>query len=440
MGLLGNLVVLIILVRTKIKQTSIFFMCVLSVIDLVACIIVIPGIIAHTWHYKFYYDFLCKSWEFLRYFTIPTSAMVLVAIAFDRFYIICLSPHRISNTATGIIISVIMVLGIGCGVPPILGVGVYAPSDNGVLFNVEYCITSYRNITIDDLDIYWNIITAIFIGMIICIVFFYLAIFFVVLQQNRKWNKVKREQVHVVAKERDNDSRRTSQNYDHNKLYNTRASIELIKGSASRMSTAWTEISENVNLVDDVFANGEKVKKTADLDDATKGNSCMPSISKETGISKVAIISGRRNNKVAPMELQTSTSHPIESIETDKETTDRNNSESGHKSTTKGKRVMIQDKSHNKEKKPTAAAKVKVKSGVRPIHIKTTQVLFTVTLVYIVSFLPTFLMSYNIVPQQQVIYLMYFFNNAANPMIYSFMNPKFRAEVYKLLKVGCCRK
>ena len=126
-------------------------------------------------------------------------------------------------------------------------------------------------------------------------------------------------------------------------------------------------------------------------------------------------------------------------METDNETTDRNNSESGHKST-KGKRVMIQDKSHNKENKPTKAAKVKVKSGVRRIHIKTTQVLFTVTLVYIFSFLPTFLMSYNIVPQQQVIYLMYFFNNAANPMIYSFMNPKFRAEVYKLLKVECCRK
>lgn len=68
----------------------------------------------------------------------------------------------------------------------------------------------------------------------------------------------------------------------------------------------------------------------------------------------------------------------------------------------------------------------------KSIHWKTTQILFTVTIVYIASFLPIFLMSYNLIPQNKILYYMYFLNNVANPIIYSFMNKNFRDDVKKV--------
>ena len=84
---------------------------------------------------------------------------------------------------------------------------------------------------------------------------------------------------------------------------------------------------------------------------------------------------------------------------------------------------------HNMSQKSFSPAKRS-----RPAHIKTTQVLFTVSVVYILSYLTTFLMSFQLIPHDKTLYYIYFLNNAANPLIYSFMNPRFRQEVKKLFQ------
>jgi len=68
----------------------------------------------------------------------------------------------------------------------------------------------------------------------------------------------------------------------------------------------------------------------------------------------------------------------------------------------------------------------------RMANVKTAVMLFVVTVVFIVTYLPAFLMALNLVPYNMTIFYMYFANNVANPVIYSFMNQKFREDTKRL--------
>ena len=56
----------------------------------------------------------------------------------------------------------------------------------------------------------------------------------------------------------------------------------------------------------------------------------------------------------------------------------------------------------------------------RVANVKTAAMLFVVTVVFVVTFLPAFLMTVHLLPYNVVIFYMYFANNVANPIIYSF--------------------
>ncbi|CAG5125902.1 unnamed protein product, partial [Candidula unifasciata] len=62
-------------------------------------------------------------------------------------------------------------------------------------------------------------------------------------------------------------------------------------------------------------------------------------------------------------------------------------------------------------------------------NIRTAIMLFVVTLVFIISFLPAWLMATNIIHFEIVIFYMHFIYNVANPVIYAFMNQSFRKEL-----------
>ena len=65
-------------------------------------------------------------------------------------------------------------------------------------------------------------------------------------------------------------------------------------------------------------------------------------------------------------------------------------------------------------------------------NLKTAAMLFVVTVVFVVTFLPAFLMVLEFVPNYIVVFYFYFANNVANPVIYSFMNQNFRADLKRL--------
>jgi len=62
-------------------------------------------------------------------------------------------------------------------------------------------------------------------------------------------------------------------------------------------------------------------------------------------------------------------------------------------------------------------------------HIRTAAMLSVVTVVFVLTFAPAFLMSLDIVLYSRPVFYVYFFNNVANPIIYSFMNNYFRREL-----------
>lgn len=55
-------------------------------------------------------------------------------------------------------------------------------------------------------------------------------------------------------------------------------------------------------------------------------------------------------------------------------------------------------------------------------NLKTAFMLFVVTLVFVVTFCPAFLMALQRAPYNIIVFYLYFANNVANPVIYSFMN------------------
>lgn len=68
----------------------------------------------------------------------------------------------------------------------------------------------------------------------------------------------------------------------------------------------------------------------------------------------------------------------------------------------------------------------------RMANLKTAAMLFVVTVVFVVTFLPAFLMALLLIPYNMTIFYMYFANNVANPVIYSFMNKNFRDDTKRL--------
>lgn len=75
-----------------------------------------------------------------------------------------------------------------------------------------------------------------------------------------------------------------------------------------------------------------------------------------------------------------------------------------------------------------------VREKTRIANIKTAGILFIVTIVFIVAFLPAWLMATGLIPAQIIIFYMYFSYNVANPVIYAFFNHAFQKEVKGMLK------
>ncbi|KAL8594239.1 hypothetical protein ACOMHN_033102 [Nucella lapillus] len=73
-------------------------------------------------------------------------------------------------------------------------------------------------------------------------------------------------------------------------------------------------------------------------------------------------------------------------------------------------------------------------------NIRTALMLFVVTLVFILAFLPSWLMAHSVVPFHAVVFYCYFIYNVSNPIIYAFMNPIFRKELQDLLRCHTMRQ
>ena len=68
----------------------------------------------------------------------------------------------------------------------------------------------------------------------------------------------------------------------------------------------------------------------------------------------------------------------------------------------------------------------------RVANIKTAGTLFVVTIVFIIAFLPAWLMASGVVEMNVIVFYMYFIYNVVNPFIYAFLNQNFKTELKRI--------
>lgn len=97
-GIFGNLMVLIVYLRKRLKCSSDYFILNLAFLDLLTCLIGVPVEIADLRDpYMFYAPAACKLLRTVESFSNMGSTLTLMAIAMDRYKRICKLGERFSN-------------------------------------------------------------------------------------------------------------------------------------------------------------------------------------------------------------------------------------------------------------------------------------------------------------------------------------------------------
>lgn len=97
-GSVGNFIVALVYWNKKDKQTSTFFILVLAISDLIVCLILVPMTI-HMERILFETSsvFFCKAFYFLTTTVVPSCSLLMTAIAFDRYFCICMVSRNVMN-------------------------------------------------------------------------------------------------------------------------------------------------------------------------------------------------------------------------------------------------------------------------------------------------------------------------------------------------------
>lgn len=111
---------------------------------------------------------------------------------------------------------------------------------------------------------------------------------------------------------------------------------------------------------------------------------------------------------------------------------DENCENNATEATKSGKKETVKNGKDGASKR-TQRKHDKVKERTQSSNLKIAGVLFVVTLVFVIAFLPGWLMAHAVLPQNKIVFYMYFMYNVANPAIYAFMNPIFRKDMKKIL-------
>jgi len=387
-GSAGNAVVLYVFSTAKDDLVSTLFIIVLAVVDFITCLVIIPyTIVVELISYEVRFDLLCKLYQFLITSNIPFSALIMTAIAVDRYFCIC---HPFSRLLTlrraRVVVSILAAFASLLGIVGSLTHSVYQrvsdvtnATEHGTVTQSTMTLpaaTDNQSRELDDETVYTGYCdptdlilsshfasafqichTAIFVVCLGIVVVLYSVIYRSVLRQRRKRQKMKAAPI--------------------------RSHIPSVQHT-TQTQTTWT----SSNLPTAVHGGSAAVSQR---DNEDGDNMCLDASPEVVGM----VVS---ESPAAGVNAANDRSHA----------------------------GMVDTGS------AAAAAAAETARRNRIANVKTAAMLFVVTLVFTVSFLPALAMTLYILPYNRTIFYMYFANNVANPIIYSFMNSNFRKRLVLL--------
>lgn len=121
-GTIGNLIVAFVYWKKLDKQTSTFFILFLAFIDLTVCSVLVPTtVFMENIYFETSNQLFCKSYFFLMTTSVPMSSLLMTAIAFDRFFCICMVNRNIMTLSRARFIGIVLlVISASLGVIPAL--------------------------------------------------------------------------------------------------------------------------------------------------------------------------------------------------------------------------------------------------------------------------------------------------------------------------------
>lgn len=391
-GTIGNSLVLYIYANKKTKTTAgVFIMC-LAGTDLFTCLVIVPytEVVIYV-QYKLLYDLVCKAYMFLITFNVPFSAFIMVAIAVDRFFCICYPfLHALNLCRARVIILCLLVLACLCGLITALLHGIIPPVD----------INPSENSSAD-------------------------AAFALSLSNNTEVKNASDTTLIQYTQKENTTSIRSGC------AYNVSCNDDVISNQTGSAQSNMTDgemqglcIPTN-DIIDTSFADVyQKIYSSFYLLSFILVLFLYALIYRSIWKHR-AKKRKRKRSSLYPAGVEFSAAETQFTA-----VTHVNNGNGHHHEDALDQTEM--EPMHNRKRKKSKPMSLKDKTLYA--NIRTAAMLFVVTVVFLIAFLPAWLMAHKILPYNETIFYMYFVYNTANPFIYAFMNKSFRDDLRKILK------
>ena len=386
-GTIGNAFVIYVFSKKRDKSTTTLFILVLAGTDLFTCMVIVP--------YTIYYeivskrvdnDTVCKIYQFLITSNVPFSAFIMVVIAFDRYFKICRPWNHVLDVhlAKKIVIGLLLFAG-SLGIVTALTHGVKSDSgttnatamllNEGLSSNHSYPLSNNLSGGMNYSQL--TIITTL-----------------VPIERTVSFK--------VNGYTEGNYSTNTSAGREQRSI--CRVTDEYI---SSEIILAYQKFYASLYLISFTLV------------------AILYSLIFRT-------IAFRRNQKTQRALLNGEVRRTSENINTPTHTctvtTRLTASENGETEVQKSGQIPMTDFQRKRKDRNKS-----IRDKQRLANVKTAGILFIVTAVFIVAFLPAWLMAVRLVPPNIIIFYMYYSYNVANPIIYAFFNITFRKEMREVL-------
>lgn len=384
-GCIGNAFVLFVYGKKKEKSTTTIFILSLAVTDFVTCIIIIPFTIAVEYVSKrIKYDTACKIYMFLITSNVPFSAFIMVLIACDRYLKICRPwNHTLDTKMAKRIIVFLFVFAVSLGVTTAL--------IHGISNDVHSGITGF----ISSINVSYDTSTA-----------------------------TKSEETRIKS---------TSSIF-------TDTTFSTITPATTNLTRLDLVYNTSKQMDSGILAHEPNFKKDLCLPNeyyiSAKGKNAFQkfyaSLFLVSFILVVILYSLvfrslviRRARKAKKTFVTESVQHTNVNLLTTNACTVATKSTMTENFELASCNVQPESNRENKRMKRSKSLKNKHRFA----NVKTAGILFIVTIVFILAFLPAWLMAMRAIKGNIIVFYMHFSYNFANPIIYAFFNQNFRKDI-----------